>query len=155
MLFVLVLPSVSFGLKFSQYGLEGISEFGILIADLDKATLEMGLSKKLIKRTVELKLRLAGIKVVESSTQLIVVTYKVHPFIVDGALVGHEVSLRLSMRQPVLLERNRDYVVFAVPTWDDGSLNLLPKSSGTGAVIDQLEMIMDKFLLQYLKANPK
>ena len=63
-LFIFALPSTSYSEDYSLYVVKGLNEFQVVVEDLGKNALDMGLSEAKLVKTIELKLLLAGIKTV-------------------------------------------------------------------------------------------
>ena len=158
-LFVLVLPSISQSFDISDHsiynGLKGIEELQILNEDLPSGALDMGLTREQLIKTVELKLLLAGIKPAETSSVIIYVQATVLPIAMGGIRKGYAISLSLRITQQVFLEREPSQTVFGASTWQRGNLGIEPQDSRTKSVIERLETLLDDFLIDYLKTNPK
>lgn len=156
-LFIFALPntSYSFLFDFDFSGLKGIDELSIIIQDLDSDALDVGLSKERLRKTIELKLLMAGIKINKSSPVYISYSTLVLGTSVGDRKVGYAIYHSLSLNQSVELNRDPSQTVLAVPTWQQGSLLMVSPDSGASSVKSSLENLLDDFVVEYLKANPK
>jgi len=152
LVFVLSVPltSNSDDLPLHIKSLKGIKVVDVIIEDF-AGNNKPPFTKEFLQNIVELKLRLAGIQIDYSSLgPYILVT--LNPIYLDTN--KHFVySLRLSVNQPVFLARNN---VFSVgTTWVTSMVGIMPERNFRSDVKDTLETQMDKFLNDYLKANPR
>ena len=63
----------------------------------------------------------------------------------------HHISIE--MHEPVILSRRPDVEVLSGTTWSRGSTGT--HNTGSEFIKKQLDKMVDKFCLDYLKANPK
>jgi hypothetical protein len=101
---------------------------GVVIENLNKATLEAGLTANQLRTDTELRLRKAGIPIDEESTMTSYLYVRV-----TGLKVleypAYAFSIEVDLRQPIQLQRNAGIKTIGV-TWTDGSLTV----ADTGAV---------------------
>jgi len=139
--------------EFSNATLKGISTVYVLVESLSNGAKGLGLSKDIIQTDAELKLRLAGIRVV---TQKESRTFKIpgspHIYInvtsTDSAMAA---SIHVELGQNVQLERNGEFAP-GVTTWSTGYLFLNPNAQ---AIRDKIKDKVDEFLNAWLSVNPK
>jgi hypothetical protein len=131
--------------------LKGISAVFVWVEPLPSGAKELGLSEEIIQTDVELKLRLAGMRVVkqEEGVKLPGSPYVyVRVTVTDGAGVA---DINVNLRQNVLLARNRQFAL-AAETWSKGFLMVLPTSQRIRVEVKDL---VDKFLNAWLSVNSK
>jgi hypothetical protein len=127
--------------------LRGIKSIEVVVEHLTNN--ESGPSEGQIKSDVELKLRLAGIKLISPGK--------------DGFLyvrIGcrhinnyvYSVNIIVQYKQPVYLMRNQSSSIGA--TWESGSFGYIG-SQKIDSLRDAIKDIIDLFLNDYLTANPK
>ena len=107
---------------------------------------QLGLTKELLRTDVEIKLRIAGIKVSDESAPFLYVN-------VNIAYVGNEIyflTINIEFHQPVYLRRN-SFATFG-STWSSEGFGPAHQSDG---VRKKLEDYMDIFINAYLSVNPK
>jgi hypothetical protein len=161
-LFVAVFLSLPFhgsalDTQYSRRSLSGIKSFSV-VEDLSKSALDLGLSPQQLQTAVELKLRLAGIKVVgnEASVDLPGSPYLYVNIITVGkapGIIGY--AIILSFNQAASLERNPDIKSQAAATWSIESITTVGSDRAAESVKSSLGEMVDKFLNAYLSVNPK
>lgn len=145
--------------EYQAQSLRGIKEFAVLIEDLKPEIEKEGLTRNIIQTDVELKLRLAGIKVIteEESFKVPGAPYLyVNVNVMKLKTIGYVFHINVEFRQSVnLLRKYR--IEYGVPTWFRGVLGGTSYSSNgafqkiRGAVKD----MVDEFINGYLSVNPK
>ena len=128
-------------LNFSKNGLEGWGKKeGVAVIVEDYSKHDKTFDKKAIENQVKLRLLQAGIKVNDDSGAYIYI----------NALPYHNyIKLNVKARRLVTFTVNGKIYSKVVSVWDFGSI------FGKSHLRDSINEDMDKFLLDYLKANPK
>lgn len=159
-LLILIITTVAITAQdFRINTLKGISTVAVFVESLQTELTEAGLSADDIKTDVELKLRLAGIKVVP----------KDQIFDVPGAPLLHValgarllkvkpipvfvVATRVELMQGVRLDREPKTLTVAA-TWDVSGGNTFLQSDIRG-VRNDIKDYVDEFINVYLAANPR
>jgi hypothetical protein len=140
----------------SRQTLRGISGISVVVENLKEQARQGGLHEEDIRTDVELKLRLAGVKVLTAPESTALpgspYLYVSVTSVLSGAGV-YGLYVEVSLNQRVLLAREQSISVTA-PTWSTsyivtiGMNNLLE-------VRDDIKELVDKFLNAYLSVNPK
>ena len=143
--------------EYSRLSLKGISEISVVIEDIAPDLQEDGLSVKELRTAIELKLRVAGIKVTtkeEADTtfgvgvlQLSVGSHK------NRELSVYSLYLQLGLMQVVSLSRDMDIIVPAY-TWQVSYLGLIGQMRIRG-ILDAVKNATDQFINALLAVNPK
>ena len=131
--------------------MKGINQVGVLVENLSDGADKLGLTMDSIRTDVELKLRLAGMRVLpkeeqgQPGTDILYVVV----LISDRAEAAH-VAIKLS--QDAFLYKSRDLFIPGVVTWEDAVLITLPTRPG---IRETLKDEVDKFLNLWLTINPR
>jgi hypothetical protein len=136
---------------FETSTLQGISTVFVLVESLPDGAKVLGLSGDTIQTDVELKLRLAGMRVVteEEGVKLPGGPYLyVRITLTDNAVAA---SIEVELVQSALLQRNNLFAP-SVTTWDKLHVLSYPTSQG---IRDAVKDDVDKFLNDWLSVNPK
>lgn len=131
--------------------LKGINTVYVLVEDLPPGAKVLGLAKETIQTDVELKLRLAGIRVVtrEESFRLPGAPYLyVNLNLADSAQNG---GASVELKQNVFLERNGEFA-YGVATWETGIVMRTPTAQ---FIRNSVKDMVDQFLNAWLSVNPK
>jgi hypothetical protein len=141
--------------EMSRRSLRGLSGVGVLIEDLDDDAKRVGLSTDQIQTDVELKLRLAGIKVLTKEERYLTPGHPylyVNLYLMPG--VGlYPVNIVVELNQNALLTRDSASPITVV-TWSTNSLGTAPRDTAS-TVRRYLSNDLDRFLNAYLSVNPK
>ena len=139
--------------------LKGIKGVFVIIEKLTPDIEKDGLTKNQIQTDVELKLRLAGIKVLteeesfkEPGSPLLYIT--VNALKIE-ALSAYSFSIGVSLKQDVNLTRNSEIKNYHVATWGIEIVGFTAKNSVVNDIRDYVKNLEDMFLNDYLTANPK
>lgn len=142
----------------SLAGLEGVV-VKIEISNEDDAK-NWGLRKEQLKNDVELKLRLAGIKVLPEEEKEKESVWE-HPHLIVGItpIIKNKLEfsvfcIELFLAQSVRLTRDRTITIFAT-TWETGWVGSVDKVKFVSEVREKLKDRVDEFINDYLAANPK
>jgi hypothetical protein len=138
-----------------RMSLARISGMHVSIEGLSADAITDGLSADQLQTDVELKLRLAGIKLGSKFDPYIYVNVaytKTHT--TQGYDIGYSGYVFVSFRQPADLVQNKGVRAIA-STWDIGSLVFGPPGKGKEHVRDTVRDFVDKFINDYLAANRK
>lgn len=131
--------------------LKGLSAVEVLVGNLPDAAKLLGLSKEVIQADVELKLRLASLRVVTPNESLDVPggpCLYVNVSVTDG---GQAAVVRVELDQNATLARNGVFVVGA-KTWDRGRVIARPTAD---RLRDDVKDLTAQFLNAWLSVNPK
>jgi hypothetical protein len=140
----------------SRASLKGLTGVGVLVENLDNPDAEKdGLSKDQIQTDVELRLRMAGIKVLTEKQMFVTPGMPS----LDVNLNTHKrqetysVALSISLSQMVNLSRDPQISVNAT-TWRDAEVGTVG-SAHLNQVRDKIKDYVDKFINAWLSVNPK
>jgi hypothetical protein len=138
--------------------LKGIDKLKVLVESLPEVVEDAGVLRSAdIKTNVELKLRLAGIKVVSDDADVVPVLH-VWLIIFSGRSIEGDPLyfgvLQVALAQPVRLDRDPKICTFA-KTWEETRLQTHPRGSLQRFRDDPIGGAMDKFINDYLSVNPK
>lgn len=133
----------------SSTGLEGIGESGMLVVVNDYSEQDKTFDVKAIQNQVALRLAQAGIKVYEEYDRRNSgwIVFKAEPLAPTGNNLYY---FSLEANRRVQFEANgKTYKLPSATVWSKGG------SVGKERLRDGINKLMDSFLLDYLKANPK
>jgi hypothetical protein len=139
--------------EFTRATLKDISAVNVLVEELSDGAKTLGLTTDAIQTDVELKLRLAGIRVVTLEEALKVPGGPILYVLVSVLPDGRAASIEIELHQNVLLERNGLRVV-GMPTWNTRYLMWEPNPTAQ-AVRNVVKDQVDVFLNAWLAVNPK
>jgi hypothetical protein len=131
--------------------LKGIAAVWVMVQDLPDGAKLLGLSKGAMQTDVELKLRLAGIRVVTQEEGL---KLPGSPFVFVYLNLTNNADvaeIRVELSQNARLERNGQLAP-AVGTWWRGVITAHPTSQD---INNRIEDLTDQFLTAWLSVNPK
>jgi len=134
--------------------LRGIKSVNVVI---DLSSEEDGVSSYQLKNDVELKLRLAGIKVDPKSSQLLLVKVFIMKIEADATshAFGRYGTVQIQMHEEVILLRN-PAISAIVPTWGSHIYYLHgPPDTFGKRCRDAVRDFTDAFINDYLSVNPK
>ena len=140
--------------------LRGLTAINVMVEDLKPNIEGMGLTREQIKTDIELKLRMAEIKVVSDSEILKIPGM---PYLYLQLNTFRPPQLRrigicvfnicISQMQRVYLERDPAINVSA-DTWSKNSTGFVGEES-IGSIRDRIRDLVDVFINDYLSVNPK
>jgi len=117
---------------------------------------ELGITEEQIIEKMELKLRLAGIKIISreeclktKGSPLLLISSDIY---LRGDSFGYVIFITLN--QNVLLERNTKLQTSAI-TWNHMSYGIIGKNNTSDKILKLIDEISDLFLNDYLSVNPK
>ena len=131
--------------------LKGVSAVCVLVETLPEGATILGLTKESIQTDVELKLRLAGMRVVtEKAVEQLpgMPSLYVNLIVTDTAKAAY---IEVELDQNVRLDRN-DQLAIGVATWEMGTVFANPNAQ---VIRDKIKDIVDQFLNAWLSVNPK
>ena len=137
--------------EISRKSLQGISAISVEVEDLSDGAKALGLSAETIRTDVELKLRLAGIRVVTEDEDLKLPGMPSLYVIATVVNSSKAVSIIVELQQNVTLERNGQRAVGAT-TWDAGAVGVNLTAED---IRDKIKDLVDQFLNAWLSVNPK
>jgi len=124
----------------SVTGLEGIAESGLKIVVEGYSYPDNTFNKEAVENQVKLRLVQAGIKLgagLDAYLNIYAQPYNSY------------INLNIQVRRKVTFEANGKTYRKVVTVWETGG------AVGKDKLRDEINRLMDKFLLDYLKANPK
>ena len=137
--------------------LRGLKGVNVMVADLRPEIERSGLSKTQIQTDVELKLRMAGIKVLSEEEYLSVPGFP-HLYVriagFKAEAIRHYVfSVSVELMQEVYLVRTApDFTEYGAVTWSHSIVGISPK---LGTIRAGVKDMVDRFIKAYLSVNPK
>ena len=125
--------------------LKGLKSVFVLVEELPPGAAEMGLTIEMIKNETESRLRQEGLSVPTFSYE--------DPYLyLSLRIVGDAFSINVSLRDHVVLKRDRK-ITCAAATW---LKSITGVHHGDGSLfIEGLQEVLDAFLNDFHKANPK
>lgn len=128
--------------------LKGIEKVNVVVGELTEDAKKIGLTEERIQTVTELRLRKEGIEVIEilESTSPGICLY------ISIGVVGGAFSVSLGLNEAVYLERMPEVETIAA-TWHRGLTGTHGNSSDY--IVTALSALIDQFLNDYYKANPK
>ncbi len=143
--------------KYEIESLRGIKGIHVVIESLNPDIEKDGLRIENIQTDVELKLRLAGFKVLTEKEWL---NEPGEPYLyVNVNSMKHEIGTHvfkvdIGLIQTVHLKRDTKIFLQAT-TWSSGIIGYVEKEKGVNYVRDSVKDLMDEFINDYLSVNPK
>ena len=136
----------------SRKSLKGITGFYVSIEQLNQAVEKEGLTTNQIRTDVELRLGMAGIKVLtkEQASQAPGKPLLVVDLAIDSKQGLYPYALDIGVRQIARLERDPAVTVYAT-TWSVGSAGI----AGLSNIKDTVRNLLDEFINAWLSVNPK
>ena len=131
--------------EYARRSLAGITSLTVLVEELPAAAVNLGLTKEALQTDVELKLRLAGMKIESTAPAMLYVNLNVGD---DGSAANIVVELD----QSVVLARNPSIMVWGVATW---STSVLVTNTNASGIRGDTKDLVDAFLNAWLSVNPK
>lgn len=142
--------------------LKGIQGIYVSIEQLHPDAKELGITRESLKTEVELKLRLAGIRIDNSREELLKLATTATPYLyvnlnIKNSTVGgvniYTYNISISLIDKVYIARNSMYIL--ATTWSRGVLGISTKDNGLRHIREGLKKLLDRFLNDYLAVNPK
>ncbi len=158
-LFLLIPSSVLAQTDSEVESLKGLKGVNVLVEVLNPDIEADGLSIDNIQTDVELKLRLAGIKVLtrqemlkEPGSPYLYVNVNSHK-IESGT---YSFNIMVSLKQGVYLECDSSIRIFGVTTWNNATIGGVTRLQNVSNFIrDGIKDFVDEFINDYLSVNPK
>lgn len=145
------IPVISSKAQETSANLKGISTLYVVIEALPAGAKTLGLSKDAIQTDVELKLRLAGIRIVTPEEGKNLPGRAFVYIAVSVANDARAADFDIYLDQDARLERNSQFAP-AVETWRTGSLISNPSAQG---IRTEIKDGIDEFLNAWLSVNPR
>ncbi|MBE0536908.1 MAG: hypothetical protein IH624_14685 [Phycisphaerae bacterium] len=144
-------------LPYDVRSLVGVQGIFVLVEYLDEDSKAVGLTEDQLKTDIELKLRLAGIKVNSSedrrfSDDSFTIYVNITSIRRDLLLVY---SASVQLRQDVYLARKPNRYCERATTWQKSCIGTVGESKATTVIRDAVKDRTDMFVNDYLTANPK
>jgi hypothetical protein len=153
-LLAVALPSLSASSSLEAETIKGLSGFGVAIENFDEADKQAGFDKRTFQAAVELKLRLAGIKVLSQeemlSTPGMPDLYVNVNTLASGDRRSAPWALQIEVKQQVLLPHVARMWTTAT-TWSQGCVGY----GDVQHVRNALDGLMDMFINDWLSVNSK
>ena len=133
--------------------LHGLKEVFVNVEDLDFRVERLGLTTEHLRKDAELRLKMAGIEVrseKESMTRPGIPQLHMIVRVLHTPSGDYAVHIRVELLEQVSLLRQAGKEVFA-STWTSGKFGVTPSLSEVG---QQQQELIDKFINEYLSANP-
>lgn len=140
--------------EYSRESLRGVTALRIVVEPPNWEGLDIGLSMEQLRTAIELKLRLAGIKVVDVKSRTVPYLY-LNVLTIGKAPGVIAFTLRLSFGQTVILERNPKIKSIPAETWSAALIATVGSNKATEEVKGDLTAIVDRFINAYHSVNPK
>ena len=137
--------------EISRKSLQGIRAVSVEVEDLSDGAKALGLSAETVRTDVELKLRLAGVRVVTADEVLQIPRMPTLYVDAEVSSCSKAESISVALQQNVRLERNGQSAVGAT-TWDVGVIGL---NLNAEDIRDKIKDLVDQFLNAWLSVNPK
>jgi|SRR5579862_4487472 len=132
--------------------LRGITTIIVVIEELEPAAIADGLTVSQLRTDVELRLRMAGLKVLDSYAPGTPYLHVVPALL--KAPDQYAYSCKLEFLQTVTVESNREVLI--TDTWSAGKFGLIgPPSNMVSKIRSTFADLVDKFINAYLSVNPK
>ena len=131
--------------------LKGIESICVFIEPLSNDALDLGLTEERIRIITELKLRKEGITITDEESKFDVLLGVVIS-VVGRKGSGNGIGVFLKIKEEVSLIRNPSIICYAY-TWNVGFIK--DNVNKPEHVFTQLSNVLDYFLNDYYKANPK
>ena len=134
--------------------LRGLKEVLVHVEDLDFRVERVGLTTDHLRTDAELKLKMAGIKVQsekESMEKVGIPQLHIIVKVLGTSSGNYAAHIRLELREAVDLVRHPGVEVFT-STWTTGRFGVTQSLSD---VRKQEQALLDKFITEYIAANPK
>jgi len=149
-LFVLLLVVTVNVMARDAKSLRGIHGLQVVVEELSSAVEQAGLHRTDIQTDVELKLRLAGIKVLPEDDPSGSPYLYINAHVILGQTMPTYAAVDCELHQYVILARDESIKTTAA-TWNTGSAGI----SSLEHVRDHIKDLVDIFINDYLSVNPK
>lgn len=137
-----------------EYPLKGLNDIGIkILIEIDEKAIKLGLNKDGVRNSTELRLRREGIKISPKSPILFHVSMEV---VSNAFVIQIEVAeFVILTREALVVFKNEAFSLtsFLAVTWSSARLGVHGKDPEF--MLSTLKEIIDEFLNDYYKANPK
>jgi hypothetical protein len=125
--------------------LAGLTAVQVLVEGLPPGAAKLGLTKEVVQTDVELKLRLAGMRVLTASFEALYVN-------VNATTDGRAASISVEVLQGARLARDPNIMTSAAVTWHVSQIEENPTGQ---SIRDVIKDLVDSFLNAWLSVNPK
>ena len=122
--------------------LKDLNEIPIVIGDPGEGGTKIGLTSNRMRTVTELKLRKEGIKIIEKSTCFLYV---------NTMIVGNAFRVKLELKEKAKISRLDAF--YAATTWQNEMVGT--HGNNPEYIVSALGELLDEFLNDYYKANPK
>jgi len=135
--------------------LRGIARMKVAIESLGAETQAGGLSVEQLQADVELRLRKAGLRVLDESGDDLAPFLYVNVHAIKGDIGSfYAVNVSIEFHGWTTFGSGRDLLVTAVPVWSKETLGLLPTESFATKTRQLVTDLSDQFINDFLAANP-
>jgi hypothetical protein len=126
--------------------LVGLTAVEVLVEDLPMGAAKLGLTKEALQTDIELKLRLAGMRIIAP------IGAEVLYVAVNVASDGRAANIAIELDQSARLDRDPTIWVPSASTWSKDIIVTNPTAQG---IRNQIKDQVDVFLNAWLSVNPK
>ncbi|MFC1485468.1 hypothetical protein ACFL55_00395 [Candidatus Latescibacterota bacterium] len=139
--------------------LRGLTGIYVLVENLQSEIIADGLNEEQIQTDVELKLRLAGIKVL-TREEFLKESGHPHLYIIVNSIKNktglYSYSIIVSLDQSIYLQRNPEIDIFGATTWRSKyNISTVGEFYIDTSVRDAIKDRIDIFINDYLSVNPR
>jgi hypothetical protein len=138
--------------EFSRRSLRGFRTIQVVIDAPPPEAEQAGLTKSAIQTDVELKLRQAGIRVLDQTTD--VPWLHVAVFVIPSSDSNWPYAIEVELCQGVTLTRDPSISLIGTPTWSVGGYGSVGRQN-VRSLREDVKDAVDKFINAYLAVNPK
>jgi hypothetical protein len=156
-LFCLLFPSLSFAFQQKEV-LRGLKGVKVVVSYIRPEIEKFGLTKSMIKKSVEMKLKNLGIKVNKKAKPPAMSTFIVNVnaiYVKPKSAISYSIGINLV--EWVYLKREMrtigDLMEARATTWYNGKVGFVETSS-VKIILKKVEELVEKFVYDYLAVNP-
>lgn len=154
-LMYLICEAFGQGIPSEKESLKGIKALRVVVEDLKPDIEKDGVLKRIIHTDVELKLRMAGIKVIDipnlkEGNSFLYVNANI---LKSNNDTFYTYNISVNLKQDVFLARNNK-LCFGAITWNSGSIGIIGKGE-LPEIRQDIKDHIDVFINDYLEMNPK
>ena len=141
--------------KLDAESLAGIEGVGVLVEGLDNEVEAAGLSVADLQTRIELRLRVAGVRVLTKGTfpRYPTVYANINALAPANSPVVFY-SYHLSFGQAVYTNTEPQQIIFGATTWEKGGIARVPRASFRDDVLGDVALLVDAFANAFLSVNP-
>jgi hypothetical protein len=133
--------------------LKGLQAVGVTIEDLDVGARNVGLTREQLQTNVELKLRLAGLRVAQNDASAPPSPFVYVQIVTFGVDDLHFYVADIKLEEPVRILRNGRSTLAS--TWTKGGYGSATSAALHDAILQDVANRTDEFLNSWVAANPR